>query len=88
VGGAGAPARGGPEAALIAEEERRLNADRVRATLEQINPRYRRAIELRLLEELPREECARRLEVALGTFDVLFFRAVNAFRRCYGESER
>lgn len=80
-----APSRRGPELALIAQEEQRINSARVRAALERLNPRYRRAIELRLLEELPREECARRLEVALGTFDVLFFRAVNAFRRTFGE---
>lgn len=76
-----------PEAALIAEEERRINAERIGATLEQINPRYRRAIELRLIEELPREECAKRLEVTVGTFDVLLFRAVRAFRRAFGERD-
>jgi RNA polymerase sigma-70 factor (ECF subfamily) len=76
-----------PEAALIAEEERRINAERIGATLEQINPRYRKAIELRLIEELPREECARRLEVTVGTFDVLLFRAVRAFRRAFGERD-
>lgn len=81
----GQPSRSGPEAALIAEEERALNAGRIRATLERLNPRYRRAIELRLLEELPREECAKRLEVTVATFDVVFFRAVNAFRRSFGE---
>lgn len=73
----------GPEAALIAKEERRINAARIRATLDQLNPRYRRTIELRLIEELPREECARRMEVTVGTFDVLFHRAVRAFRKTY-----
>lgn len=77
--------RSGPEVALIAEEERALSAARVRATLETLNPRYRQAIELRLLEELPREECAKRLAVSVATFDVVFFRAVNAFRRSFGE---
>lgn len=72
-----------PEAVLIAQEERRLNAERIQAAMQQINPRYRRAIELRLVEELPRDECARRMEVAVGTFDVLFYRAVRAFRRLF-----
>jgi len=76
-----------PEATLIAQEERRINAERIGATLDAINPRYRRAIELRLIEELPREECASQMEVTLGTFDVLFFRAVRAFRRKFEESE-
>jgi RNA polymerase sigma-70 factor (ECF subfamily) len=80
------PSRSGPEAALIAEEERTLNATRIRATLEKLNPRYRRAIELRLLEELSREECAKRLEVSVATFDVVFFRAVSSFRRGFGEA--
>jgi RNA polymerase sigma-70 factor, ECF subfamily len=78
------PGRAGPEAELIASEERRLNAGRVGAALAKLHPRYRRAIELRLLRELPREECARQLEVTLGTFDVVLFRAVNAFRRSFG----
>jgi RNA polymerase sigma factor (sigma-70 family) len=45
-----------------------------------INPRYRRAIELRFLEERGREQCAQLLEVKLGTFDVLLLRALRAFR--------
>ena len=43
--------------------------------------RYRIAIELRLIQELPREDCAKRLGVTIGTFDVLLFRAVRAFRK-------
>lgn len=67
--------------ALIAAEERRINRTRIQATLAAINPRYAEAIRLRLVEELPREECAARLEVTIGTFDVLFFRALRAFRK-------
>ena len=51
----------------------------IEAVLAQINPRYRRAIELRFLEEREREECARLMEVKLGTFDVLLLRALRAF---------
>ncbi len=75
----------GPEEALIAEQERRLNHERVKEALSGINPRYRRAIRLRLLEELPRDECASRMEVAVGTFDVLLFRALKALRKQFGE---
>jgi RNA polymerase sigma-70 factor (ECF subfamily) len=77
--------RSGAETELIAREERRINGERVRAALAKLNPRYRRAIELRLLQELPRQQCALQLEVTLGTFDVLLFRAVNAFRRSFGD---
>jgi RNA polymerase sigma-70 factor (ECF subfamily) len=51
----------------------------------QLQERYRQAIELRLVQELSREECAKRLGVTIGTFDVLLFRAVRAFRKHFGE---
>ncbi len=66
---------------LIAAEERRRNAARIREVLAGMAPRYREAIELRLVDELPREDCARRLDVTLGTFDVLLYRAIRAFRK-------
>ena len=50
-----------------------------------LQERYRTAIELRLVQELPREECAKRLDVTIGTFDVLLFRAVRAFRKQFGD---
>lgn len=56
----------------------RAAIDRVLAS---VNPRYRRTIELRFLEDRSREECARLMEVTLGTFDVLLLRAVRSFRQ-------
>jgi RNA polymerase sigma-70 factor (ECF subfamily) len=52
----------------------------VAAALAALNPRYRRALELRFLEDRGRDECARTLDVKLGTFDVLLLRALRAFR--------
>ena len=72
--------------ALIAAEERRINRARIQDTLQAIHPRYAEAIRLRLVEELPRKDCAARLGVSLGTFDVLFFRAVRAFRKQWMDS--
>jgi len=72
---------------LIAEEERRRSRDRIGSALGSILPRYREVILLRLVEELSREECARRLGVTVGHFDVLLFRAIRAFRREFGERE-
>lgn len=69
------------EAALIAEEERRSNRARVTRTLEALNPRYATALRLRLLEERSRQECAETLGVSVPTFDVVFHRAVRAFRK-------
>jgi len=61
-----------------------VDAERLRSavasTLNQVNPRYRRALELRFFDERPRVECAALMEVKLGTFDVLLLRALRAFR--------
>ena len=77
----------GADAQLIAAEERSRNRQRIDATLSRMPERYRVAIELRIIEELPRPECAERLGVTLGTFDVLLFRAVRAFRKHFGERD-
>jgi RNA polymerase sigma factor (sigma-70 family) len=73
------------DAQLMADEERRAHRDRIEDTMVQLQDRYRQAIELRLIQELSREECAKRLGVTIGTFDVLLFRAVRAFRKHFGE---
>jgi len=79
-----APLRHGPDNPGVAVEdrdERRRLAARVHTVLESINPRYRRAIELRFLEDRPRQDCADALDVKLGTFDVVLLRALRAFRK-------
>jgi RNA polymerase sigma-70 factor (ECF subfamily) len=73
------------DAQLMADQERRAHKHRIDDTMLQLAERYRTAIELRLVQELSREECAKRLEVTIGTFDVLLFRAVRAFRKHFGE---
>lgn len=75
------------DAQLIADQERRAHRSRIDDTMDHIPERYRTAIELRLIQELPREECAKRLAVTIGTFDVLLFRAVRAFRKQFGEAD-
>ena len=75
------------DAQLMADQERRAHRARIDDTLGHIAERYRTAIELRLIEELPRDECAKRLGVTVGTFDVLLFRAVRAFRKEFGDSD-
>jgi len=78
-----APLREGDLAAGL-EADRRLDQHRLRATvgdvLGRLSARYRRAIELRMLEDLPRAECARQMETTIGNFDVLLLRALRAFR--------
>jgi RNA polymerase sigma factor (sigma-70 family) len=73
------------DAQLIADQERAAHRERIDVALAQIAERYRAAIELRLVQELTREECARQLAVTVGTFDVLLFRAVRAFRKQFGD---
>lgn len=58
----------------------------VERCLAAINPRYRRALELRFFEERSREDCAEELAVKLGTFDVLLLRALRAFRSAWEEA--
>ncbi len=72
-----------PEHQVGTAEAARVIGDRIQACLEDINPRYRRVIELRLVEKLPRDVAATRMEVTVGTLDVLLFRACKAFRKSY-----
>jgi RNA polymerase sigma-70 factor (ECF subfamily) len=75
------------DALLMADQERRAHRVQIDAAMSQLQERYRTAIELRLVQELPREECAKRLAVTIGTFDVLLFRAVRAFRKQFAEGD-
>lgn len=75
------------DAKIMAQQDRAQSRERIEEALGQMNPRYERAIRLRLIEELPREQCAAQMEVTIATFDVVFFRATKAFRKQYGERE-
>jgi RNA polymerase sigma-70 factor (ECF subfamily) len=74
-----------PEQLLDRESSRRDLGVAVHETLNQINARYREAIALRFLEDQPRDVCAARLGVKVGTFDVLLLRALRAFRKRWEE---
>jgi RNA polymerase sigma-70 factor (ECF subfamily) len=73
------------DAVIMAEEERRGHRARIDVALAALPDRYRAAIQLRLIDELSREECARRLAITVGTFDVLLHRAVRSFRKRFGD---
>ena len=75
------------DAQLIADQERAAHRARIDEAMGQLAERYRTAIELRLVQELSREECAKRLSITVGTFDVLLFRAVRSFRKHFGETD-
>jgi len=72
------------EAQLSWAQEQELVQRRIEDTLKQLNPRYARAIRLRLVHAKSRTECAEALEVSVSTFDVVLFRAVRAFRKVWG----
>ena len=57
--------------------------DLVEETLALLNPRYARALRLRMLEDRDREECAAIMGVTIGNFDVILHRAAKAFRSKY-----
>ncbi len=62
-----------------AERTARLRA-RITAVLDSISPRYKQAIVLRILQEHPRDVCAKELGVTVATFDVVLLRSLRAFR--------
>ncbi len=72
-----------PENEIVAEDHAATLRRQTDDILTQINERYATAIRLRLVDSVPREECAARLDVSIETFDVLFFRACRAFREAY-----
>lgn len=74
-----------PEQLLDEASSQRVLVNHVHEALSQINARYKQAIALRFLEDQPREECASRLGVKVGTFDVLLLRALRAFRKRWEE---
>jgi RNA polymerase sigma-70 factor (ECF subfamily) len=74
-----------PEELFEREVSRHAMGEAVQATLGELNERYRRAIELRFLQDLSRETCAEQLGVKLGTFDVVLLRALRAFRKSWEE---
>ncbi len=57
--------------------------DMVHRALDKLNPRYAKALRMRLLEEQSREACAEAFGITVGNFDVLFHRASKAFRDNY-----
>ena len=74
----------GADEALIERQERDVARAQLESALATLNERYRRAVELRVLEERSREECAEAMGVTVGNFDVILHRALAALRKAYG----
>jgi RNA polymerase sigma factor (sigma-70 family) len=72
---------------LAQHRDRQAARAKVEAALGKINPRYARAIRLRVLDEMPREDVARELGVTPATFDVVLHRAMQAMRKILSEAD-
>ncbi len=71
---------------LLAARDLEAAKAKVAAALSTLNPRYERAIRLRVLEERPREEVAKELGVSVSTFDVVLHRALSALKKTLQKS--
>ncbi len=76
LGGDGAASTPGEE-----EVQRTQLRAQIERVLETMNPRYAEVLRLRILEDRAREDCAERMDVKIGTLDVLLYRACRAFRQ-------
>jgi RNA polymerase sigma-70 factor (ECF subfamily) len=73
------------EAEMIRIETLRHLTGRVGVVLGALHPRYAGVLRMRLLEGIPRAECAASLGVSPATFDVVLHRATKAFAKAWGE---
>lgn len=72
-----------PDQIIEQKQEEVILKESVKECLEKLNPRYRMAVQLRMFQELSREECAERLGIQVSTFDVLFHRALRSFKKLW-----
>jgi RNA polymerase sigma-70 factor (ECF subfamily) len=77
----------GADVRLLEARDLEAARARVEAALGRINPRYARAIRLRILDERPREEVAAELGVTVATFDVVLHRALTALKKVIGKGD-
>lgn len=75
------------EQQLSDQRDREAARAKVEQALATINPRYARAIRLRILDEKTRDEVAAELGVSPSTFDVLLHRAIASLKKALGQRE-
>lgn len=80
------PDQPGVDHAVSEQQDLAVARSRVQALLAQLNPRYEKAIRLRILEEQSRETAAAALNVSVATFDVVLHRAMAALKKALAES--
>lgn len=74
---------GGGKAESPGEEEvqREQLRKQIESVLDTLNPRYAKVLRLRLLEDRDRDDCAKIMDVKVGTLDVLLYRACRSFKQ-------
>ncbi len=77
----------GVDVKLCEKRDRAAARERLEQALGAINQRYAKAIRLRVLQELSRDEAAAELGVTVPTFDVVLHRALNALRKAVHAEE-
>ncbi len=86
------PSDVGGEKAVARRQMAGVMRERIEECLQEINPRYRKVLQLRLVGQMARDRAAAEMDVSIGTLDVLLFRACKAFRKIYlqryGESPK
>ena len=68
-----------PDRGMDADDTKKM----VEKSLSLVNPRYAEILRMRLIDEIPREDCAATLGITVGNLDVLVHRAAKAFRKVY-----
>jgi RNA polymerase sigma-70 factor (ECF subfamily) len=81
----GGPA--GPDVEVLEARDLEAARGKVDAALKALNPRYERAIRLRVLEERSREDVAKELGVTVATFDVVLHRALTSLKKVIAKME-
>lgn len=76
-----------PDAEVLEARDLEAGRAKVDAALRQLNPRYERAIRLRVLEERSREEVAKELGVTVATFDVVLHRALTSLKKAIAKMD-
>jgi RNA polymerase sigma-70 factor (ECF subfamily) len=69
------------EAEVLEQYDLAAARRRVEELIGRLNPRYAKAIRIRVLEERSREESAAALDVSVATFDVVLHRAMAALKK-------
>jgi RNA polymerase sigma factor (sigma-70 family) len=77
----------GPDVEVLEARDRERAREKVEAALKKLNPRYERAIRMRVLEERTRDEVATALGVSTSTFDVVLHRALTALKKAISAAE-